>query len=500
MVSFKKCIIAAITFSCAISPSQAEIVTILHTNDTHSAIEPYDNGLGGILRRKVVIDSVRAENPATLVIDLGDVVQGSLYYNVYKGEVEEKMMNALGYDMRILGNHEFDNGMEMLANNLAMSEAELLCSNYKIQGTDLAGLFKPYSIHKIGGKRIAFMPINLKPHGMISDLNTVGMEYVDQFATAQNLAWYLKNIEECDYVIALTHIGYDEDVQLLQQSTDIDMLLGGHSHTLVDPADPSTPPHIVKNADGRDILIAQLDKGGQHIGQITFDTDNLDQLPTSKVITVDARLDSRIDPALEQMLQPYRNGVDALDTNIIGRSVNGMDQKSPELLNFMSDRAMQRGQQLAERVQLAIINRGGLRTSMPKGNVAEGNIMTIAPFQNRYVVIDIAGDKLLETFDIIARQGGQGVSDNVDALIDPETQKCTTLTISGKTIDPKATYRLVTLDYLAQGGDYMEPLRSGVVVASSPNCVYDDVIALIKADKKLSQHIDGSKTKRMRTK
>lgn len=482
------------------STPQAEIVTILHTNDTHSAIEPYSSGLGGVARRKVVIDSIRAEHPSVFLIDLGDVVQGSLYFNVYKGEVEEKVMNALGYDMRILGNHEFDNGMEVLAKNLSMSEAELLCSNYKILDTPLAGLFKPYSIRLIDGKRIGFMPINLQPHGMISDINTEGMGYVDQIPAAQNLAWYLKNIEECDYVIALTHIGYDEDVKLLKHSTDIDMLLGGHSHTLVDPANPETAPHIVKNANGKDVLIAQLDKGGQHIGQITLDTDHLDQLPISKVITIDSRLDSRIDPAIETMLEPYRQGVRALDTNIIGRSEKGMTQSSPELLNYMSDRALQRGQQLADGVQLAIINKGGLRTDMPKGKVSEGNIMTIMPFQNRYVVLDIKGDELLKNFDIMARQGGQGVSANVEAIIDPETKTCAQVTISGKPIDPNVTYRIVTLDYLAQGGDYMEPLRTGTMVASSPYCVHDDVIMLIRSDKKLSQHIDGTKIKRMRKK
>lgn len=478
---------------------QAETVTIIHTNDTHSAIEPYGTGLGGVVRRKVVIDSIRAEHPSAILIDLGDVVQGSLYFNLYKGEVEEKMMNALGYDMRILGNHEFDNGLEVLARNLAMSEAELLCSNYKILDTPLAGLFKPYSIRLIDGKRIGFMPVNLQPHGMISDINTEGMDYVDLKTAARNLAWYLKNIEECDFVIALTHIGYEEDVELLRQSSDIDLLLGGHSHTLVDPADPATPPHIVKNADGKDILIAQLDKGGQHIGLISFDTDHLDQAPVSKVIAIDSRLDDRIDPGIEAILNPYRQGVRALDTNIIGRSEKGMPQHSTELLNYMSDRALQRGQQLAQGVQLAIINKGGLRTDMPKGKISEGNIMTIMPFQNRYVVIDISGRKLLEVFDIMGQQGGQGVSANVDALIDPDTHKCTQVTVSGQPIDPSATYRLVTLDYLAQGGDYMEPLRTGTLVASSPNCVHDDIIMLIKSDKKLSQHIDGTKIKRMRT-
>ena len=131
----------------------AQRLTILHTNDTHSHIDPDDKGLGGILRRKVVIDSVRACDPYVRVIDAGDIVQGTLYFNLYKGEVENKMMNILGYDIRILGNHEFDNGSEQLSENLRGSHATLLSTNYDFSGP-LAGMFQRYCIDTIGEKRV----------------------------------------------------------------------------------------------------------------------------------------------------------------------------------------------------------------------------------------------------------------------------------------------------------------------------------------------------------
>ena len=143
----------------------AEHLVLLHTNDTHSQIYPDADGLGGIQRRKAIVDSVRAVRRNVMLIDAGDIVQGTLFFNIGGGQVEEKLMNALGYDLRILGNHEFDNGADSLAGNLAGAKAELLSTNYRLDGSPLDGLFKKYAVRTYGGKRIGFMGINLRPEG-----------------------------------------------------------------------------------------------------------------------------------------------------------------------------------------------------------------------------------------------------------------------------------------------------------------------------------------------
>ena len=169
----------ATAVAAAFSVAPAQKLTIIHTNDTHSQIDPdEESGLGGVLRRKVLIDSIRQADSNTLLIDMGDVVQGTLYFNLYRGEIENRMINELGYDIRILGNHEFDNGVDELAKNWADTKAVALSTNYDLSGSPLAPIFKPYLIKEFDGKKIGFIAINLLPKGMIAEGNYDGVVYL----------------------------------------------------------------------------------------------------------------------------------------------------------------------------------------------------------------------------------------------------------------------------------------------------------------------------------
>lgn len=171
-MNLKSTIISAVTLTALMLGScrpshDSEHLVILHTNDTHSAIEPNSKNLGGIARRKVLIDSVRNARENVMLIDAGDAVQGSLYYTLFGGEVERVLMNALGYDIQILGNHEFDKGMEKLAEEWKQLNATRISTNYDMSGSTLEGLFVPSMMKEIGGKKIGFLGINLNPEGMI---------------------------------------------------------------------------------------------------------------------------------------------------------------------------------------------------------------------------------------------------------------------------------------------------------------------------------------------
>ena len=496
--------VAAIMSLATAPEMNAEKLVIMHTNDTHSQIDPIaEDGLGGVARRKVLIDSVRAEHPGrSLLVDAGDIVQGTLFFNIYKGEVEEKMMNALGYDIRILGNHEFDNGMEALAKNLETSDAELLCANYQMVGTPLQGLFIPYTIREFDGKRIAFIPVNLNPKGMIADRNVEGLGYVDAIEAANNLAWYAKNIEQADMVIAVTHIGYDmpnepDDVELAKASKDIDVIIGGHSHTTIDPDNKYSEPFLVKNADDRDVLVAQTGKSGRYLGEITIDLDSLSSTPEYRLLRVDSRLDNRVDPAIESILSPYRDEVDRMNRKVVTKTHRFLEKDGDELLNFVSDFVDMRGRQLADNVDFAILNKGGLRHNLPKGNVTEGEIITLVPFFNKIQVIEVPGDSIAAVFDVMARTDGNGVSHQVEATYIPGLDRCTSITINGKELDPNRIYRIATIDYLANGGDYMSPLTGHKLVAESPQYLYEDFLEyFINGDGK-GKAISGSDKKRM---
>ena len=469
------------SFSGALVAS-AEKLVILHTNDTHSMIDPDDvDNLGGVLRRKVIIDSVRKAEKNVLLVDAGDFVQGTLYFNLYRGAVEQKLMNELGYDIRILGNHEFDNGINELADLLADSRAELLATNYDLSESVLGKKFRPFTIREIGDKQVGFIAINLKPEGMITEGNYDGVIYNDAVKAANAAAWWLKHIEKVDAVVAVTHIGYDPTVPpgdklLAQTSEDIDIIIGGHSHDLIKPAtdaDEKLRSEIL-NAEGKPVVVGQLGKSGQYIGKMVIDLDSL--TTTYETIRIDSRLDDRIDKKLDAIIRPYRHGVDSLMKVVVGKSAVDMPKGSNELLNFGADFVFERGRKLAGDVDLAIINKGGLRRSLPKGNITEGMIITLMPFYNYVNVLEIKGSDLLEAFDVMAADGGNGISENVSIVYDPVDGKCKSVLIDGKPLDVNRTYRLATIDYLAKGGDYMSSLKRGTIIKKGDRVLYDDMI------------------------
>lgn len=495
MNALKKIILLPIVavFAAASAQNPANRLVIAHTNDTHSQLDPdQKDDRGGVARRKVLVDSLRAVSPNFMLIDAGDAVQGTLFFNLFKGEVEQKAMNMLGYDLRILGNHEFDNGMSGLEHMIDFAGSQFLSTNYDLSTTPLADRFDKYAIREFGGRRIGFIAINLRPQGMISEGNYDGVEYLDAVAAANHSAWWLKNVEKCDLVVAITHIGYDPstppgDFSLAKQSTDIDIIIGGHSHDLIDPAG-SRHNWLVPNADGRDVIVAQVGKAGKSLGEITIDLDNLST--AYRVIPVDKRLDSRVDESVAIMLEPYRAGVDSLMKVPVGRTAAELAQNSQELLNWTSDIVLERASSMAPDVDFAILNKGGLRRGLPKGTITEGEIMTMLPFNNRIDVIDIKGEDLLEAFEQMARIGGNGVSHDVkvvygfdlddDPASDPEVE-IKSVTISGQPLEPERTYRVATIDYLAHGGDYMPSLARHTLVEESSTVLYNDVLDHVRA-------------------
>lgn len=465
-------IIASVSFGLT-----ARDLVILHTNDTHSLIDPDIDGFGGVLQRKAIIDSVRKAEKNVLLVDAGDKVQGTLYFKFFKGDVEYPLQNLLGVDISILGNHEFDNGMKMLAKNEATQKAELLSANYDFTGTPAEGLFKPYTIRKVDGKKIGFIGINIDPESLIAESTREGLKYNDAFEAADKWADFLKNKKKCDLVVAVTHIGYSADKKLASQSKDIDIIIGGHSHTLVDPKHPEENPHLVSNADGRPVLVVQTGKSGKYIGEIRVDVDNLKSKTPSdfeyRLISVCDRFpDEVLDPKIKSFLAPYSASLDSVSNDIIGYAACDMlnNVGEGEFHNWVADFGAWYGSLKLDslraidpsvpRLDLAIMNSGGIRNSIPKGPVSRGQILSAFPFNNKFVVMEISGKDLLETFKIASRQGGQPVSNSVRIVTDDNRNMLHAL-VDLKEIDPEKTYTVGTIDYLAWGNDYLTPLANG---------------------------------------
>lgn len=248
-----------------------EKITILHTNDTHSCIEPEKNGNAGVLNRALLIEEIRDSVGAerVLLFDCGDFSQGSLYYNTFKGSVEIEIMNAMGYDAGAVGNHEFDFGMENLARLAKMASYPILCANYDFTGTPCEGIIIPSTIIERKGVKIGVFGLSPNPEGLISKDYYAGIKYLSPIDTANKQAQELRK-QGCDIVICLSHLGYKmpneacDDERLVAATKGIDIILGGHSHTYFEE------PARLLNAEGKEVIMQQMNKNGRYLGYVTL--------------------------------------------------------------------------------------------------------------------------------------------------------------------------------------------------------------------------------------
>ncbi|HTN67981.1 MAG TPA: metallophosphatase [Dysgonamonadaceae bacterium] len=243
-------------------------LVILHTNDTHSRIEPlpetdrFAPNLGGIERRAAYLDKMRNENKNVLLFDAGDFLQGTPYFNMFKGEVEVKAMNMLKYDAVTLGNHEFDYGMEVLEDVVKKATFPIVSSNYDFSETAINDYIKPYHIIYKEGVKIGIIGANIDPVGLIASENYDGVIFHTPTETLNKTAEMLRNELNCDMVICLSHLGYRNELELAENSRNIDIIIGGHSHTFM------TKPSFRKNLDGEEVLVFQTAGRGMYVGRI----------------------------------------------------------------------------------------------------------------------------------------------------------------------------------------------------------------------------------------
>ena len=257
-------------------------ITILHTNDVHSHIEPFSSShpdypnLGGIARRATLIEQIRKENANTLLLDAGDIFQGTPYFNYFGGEVEFKMMSKLKYDAATVGNHDFDNGTKGLDIQLPHAKFDFIISNYDFKNTVLDGKTMAYKVYNKNRIKIGVFGLGIQLDGLVDPNNFKETKYLDPVEIAQEMSNKLKNEFHCDLIICLSHLGYYykrnpkniSDLNLAKQTKNIDLIIGGHTHTFL------PKPTIVKNIDNENMLINQVGKWGIYLGRIDFYFDS----------------------------------------------------------------------------------------------------------------------------------------------------------------------------------------------------------------------------------
>jgi 5'-nucleotidase len=252
-------------------------LTVLHTNDVHSRLDPFPDdgsklaGLGGVAARAALINKIRSEEEHVLLLDAGDMWQGTPYFNLYKGEPEMKAMSSMGYDACTMGNHDFDAGIEGFAKQLIHVSFPVLISNYDFTDTPLEEKTHRYKVFKKGGLKIGLFGLGVELEGLVSETAYGNTKYLDPIPIAKEISERLNRKENCDLVICLSHLGYDygwnkvSDKIIARETEYIDLIIGGHTHTFLER------PEVVVNKKGDKIIINQVGWGGVKLGRIDFE-------------------------------------------------------------------------------------------------------------------------------------------------------------------------------------------------------------------------------------
>ena len=260
------------------SATNSKKITILHTNDVHSHIDPFgpDDGRnankGGVARRATLIENIRQENPNTLLLDAGDIFQGTPYFNYYGGELEFKLMSMLKYDLATIGNHDFDNGIDGLYSQLPNADFDFVSANYDFKNTVLDTHVKPYKIFIKDGVKIGIFGLGIEIEGLVDKKLYKETVYNDPIGKAQDMSRILKEEELCDLVICLSHLGYYyknspekvSDLVLARKTKNIDLIIGGHTHTFL------PKPTIERNSEDKNVLVNQVGCYGLYVGRVDF--------------------------------------------------------------------------------------------------------------------------------------------------------------------------------------------------------------------------------------
>lgn len=458
---------------------------ILFTNDFHSQIEPlskeetYNADRGGIKRIKVLVDSVRKAEPAVLLADAGDLVQGTYYFSLLNGVVEMMVLDELGYDVRTIGNHEFDKKMIGLGDMLALSKVPVVATNYDFSKTNIAQYVLPSTIIETGNVKVGFIGLNVMLKNLVDPTACEGVEWQNAINVADIEAQKLRS-KGADIVIALSHLGYEKtdevyyDRGIALNTRHIDMIIGGHSHTFLNW------PDYVRNLDGDKVPVVQTGSKGICLGYAKISIDEKGKPSfTYRLIPVDSRLDSRVDNDFSELIDVYSATVKEKMNQVIGYCPYAIRKGSPEspLGNLTGDALIWMAEDLyGVKADVGVYNSGGIRAEISAGNLTVGDVYAVYPFDNVLSLVTLKGKDLRTLFDYVASNGGLPINAGVKLVI--KNKKVKSVTVGGKQIDDDKTYTVATIDYLVNLGRY--GLQNAMTRRDAPDIIRDNFVEYFK--------------------
>ena len=433
-------------------------ITILYTNDTHSRLIPFDRpdigkSVGGIERRAEYFRSVKKQEPGVLIVDAGDLSQGTPFYNFFKGEAEFNSFVLAGYDLAAVGNHEFDNGLDNLKLQPEKSGLRFVCANLFDSGT-LKPLFAPFKIVEIGGVKTAVIGIMGKDSwSTVSNQFKKGVLYADEIKLLERLCAMLD--KSVDLIVVLSHSGHEADLRLAAALPRVDVIIGSHTHTKLDK------PVIVKKMSGRTggTAITQAFENGVYAGRLDIYLDGANR-PVRydgglKLIDGGIRIDKR--SALHASVRRYENAMKGEISRKIGVC-------EAEMSNFVADMFNATDHPLGRLVcdaansasgsDVFFVNSTMLRDRLPKGDITIETAYRIIPFDNTVTVFEMKGEALLRMMDFIAANFGKNESfqyGGISFAIDLKNRAALDVKVKGAPVEADRTYKVATSSYIAQG-------------------------------------------------
>jgi 5'-nucleotidase/UDP-sugar diphosphatase len=464
-------------------------LTLVHTNDTHAHLEPMELTLsgkkvrvGGVAQRVAFFDRLRAGRRNLLFLDAGDVFQGTLYFNQYRGLVDRYFMHRMLYRVMALGNHEFDLGPGPLANFLKGARFKVVSANVDVSAEPrLKGLFAPYAIVQVGGERVGVIGLTTPDTKEIANPGPT-VAFLDPYESAQKAVYELlaKGVNK---IVVLSHLGYGEDLKLARRLVGAQVIVGGHSHTLLGsfphpelrPAGPY--PTVVKNPEGKDVLVVQAWEWGKVVGllEVTFDVRGQLVAYMGEALLMTPEV-SPEDFFAKEVLLAYAQPVMALMGQVIAEAKVDLvgeraivRKRESNLGNLIADGMVWKTRNAG--VQIALQNGGGIRASIPRGPITVGKVYEVLPFGNTLVVMDLKGKEILAALENGVSQWEQTAGRFLQVsglryafdLARPAGSRVVRVevrTVKGfAPLDLEATYRVVVNNFIANGGDGFTVLK-----------------------------------------
>ncbi|WP_135257698.1 bifunctional metallophosphatase/5'-nucleotidase [Thermus caldilimi] len=464
-------------------------LTLVHTNDTHAHLEPMELTLsgnkvrvGGVAQRIAFFDRLRASRKNLLFLDAGDVFQGTLYFNQYRGLADRFFMHRALYRVMALGNHEFDLGPGPLAEFLKGARFKVVSANVGVEREPrLKGLFTPYAVVSVGGERVGVIGLTTPDTREIANPGPT-VDFLDPYETAQKAVYELLK-KGVNKIVVLSHLGYGEDLKLARRLVGVQVIVGGHSHTLLGsfphkelaPAGPY--PTVVKNPEGKDVLVVQAWEWGKVVGLLEVTFNEKGEVVAYKgepfLMTPEVAPE---DFFAKEALLAYAQPVMALMGQVIAQAKVDLigeraivRKRESNLGNLIADGMVWKTKNAG--VQIALQNGGGIRTTIPKGPITVGKVYEVLPFGNTLVVMDLKGKEIKAALENGVSQWEQGAGRFLQVsglryafdLARPAGDRVVRVEVKTEKgfvpLDLEATYRVVVNNFIAAGGDGFTVLK-----------------------------------------